>query len=90
MDREITRRWSRSGVLVASVHPELGPIDRGRVIPVRGRVEGAGAFGTWQVIDQDHVAQELLVVGDYLSAEGALLDATAWADEPAGPNDFNE
>lgn len=90
MSHPITRRWTRSGVDITSEHPQFGSIHRGRVVPVRTRVEGAGAYGAWKLVNADFCESELLIVGDYLSAEGILLDQTVWAEEPAGPNDFEE
>lgn len=89
MPHPISRRWTKSGVQITSEHPQLGPIDRGRVMLVRDRVDGAGAFMVWQTIDSDYVSSELLIAADYLSAEQVLLAQTAWAEEPAGPNDFD-
>ena len=80
MSRTIVRDWHRNSVHVSSVHPTLGSIPRGR-ITADVRREGAGAFGVWQVINVDHEWLELLIVGDYLTAEGVLLDRTAWADQ---------
>jgi hypothetical protein len=69
----ITRTWvhQRSTCWVSTNHPTLGPLQRGHIT----RHDGA-----WHVVDQDH-QQVATVVGDYIDAEQALLDATTWADE---------
>lgn len=79
---KVIREWTRRGVCFVSTSDPDGPIPRGKVVPVRGRVEGAGAFGVWQVVNVDHVWSELVIVGDYLTAEQVLLDMTVWADQP--------
>lgn len=89
MGHAVTRRWTRSGCHVESTHPQLGSIPRGRVEPVRA-AEGAGAYMTWRLIDADWTEHDLWIAADYLTAEQILLHLTAWAEEPAGPNDFEE
>lgn len=90
MTRTVRRRFTARGVaIVETVHPQVGPIDRGRIHPQR-HMEAAGAFGVWQVVDADHDPAPLLVVGDYLTAEEALLDRTSWADQPIPADELEE
>jgi hypothetical protein len=85
MRRTVERQWTRHGARIHTRHPQFGLLYRGRIEPVRGRIDGAGAYGVWRLTDQDHDDLPLLIVGDYLTAEQALLDATAWADEVLTP-----
>lgn len=85
MHRTVERQWTRRGARIHTRHPQFGPLYRGRITEVRERIDGAGAYGIWRLSDADHDDLPLLVVGDYLTAENALLDATAWADEVLTP-----
>lgn len=101
MTHAVRRTFTNRGVaIVATIHPQVGAIERGRIRPAGnaydpvaniwadGR-EGAGAFGVWEVSDSDCQSLGLVVVGDYLTAEQALLDVTAWADEPIPADEFD-
>jgi hypothetical protein len=76
--RTVVRTFTARSVRVATVHPQFGELDRGRIYPRRA----AGWRGAWEVIDCDHEqVGDGPVVGDYLDAEQVLLDATAGLDE---------
>lgn len=76
--RAVVRTFTARFVRVATVHPQFGELDRGRIYPLRA----AGWQGAWEVIDCDHAqVGDGPVVGDYLDAEQVLLDATAELDE---------
>jgi hypothetical protein len=82
MDRQIIRRWSRNRVVVSTLHPQLGELDRGRIWPAfTGRPADPQARGQWDIQDADAVIVAENFVGDYLDAEAALLAASPWADE---------
>jgi hypothetical protein len=71
------RTWTRSGVRVATKHPEHGELHRGTITPVR---QAEGWRMGWRIADQDSYDLGELV-GDYVEAEARLLAATSWADE---------
>jgi hypothetical protein len=81
---DVNRTWLSKGrrVVVETQHPEFGPLLRGW-IRADGIAEttGPGIAGTlrWRLTDYDHVELDP-VVGDYLDAEQALLDATSALD----------
>jgi hypothetical protein len=76
--RTVVRTFTARFVRVATVHPQFGELDRGRIYPR----PAAGWRGAWEVIDCDHEqVGDGPVVGDYLEAERVLLDATAGLDE---------
>jgi hypothetical protein len=76
--RTVVRDFGKRFVRVATVHPQFGELDRGRIYPQHT----AGWQGAWEVIDCDHEqVGDGPVVGDYLEAERVLLDATAGLDE---------
>jgi hypothetical protein len=67
---------------------KLAPVAKGTATKVsdpQHTALGAGAYGVWRLTDQDHDDLPLLIVGDYLTAEQALLDTTVWADEVLTP-----
>lgn len=83
----VRRTWIRntghhSRVAVETVHPTYGPLLRGWI---RGTgLEETADTGTagrlcWAITDFDHSALEP-VVGNYVDAEKALLDATTALD----------
>ena len=76
--RRICSRLGRGPFRVEARHPQHGFLPRGRIRPVG--VEGHSI--RWSVQNYDH---EMLpeVVGDYMAAERALLEATAELDETA-------
>lgn len=88
MTRHVQRTFNRNIISVATVHPQVGPLDRGWIWSDRNR-DGAGAYGVWRIADQDHEESPLLIVGDYLTAEAVLLDATTWADQPIPADELN-
>ena len=65
---------------VWTIHPKAGRIFRGAISPVRDA--SVGGFMTWRLGDAEHTDVQVLVTGNYLSAEEALLGLSAWADEP--------
>lgn len=78
--RQVRRCWSvrpSQGVRIQVRHPQFGWLDRGRLIP--SGVESHSI--RWQPVTPDHEWLEP-VVGDYVDAERALLEATAGLDEP--------
>ena len=76
--RTVVRTFTARFVRVATVHPQCGQLDRGRIYPR----PTAGWRGAWEVIDCDHrQVGDGLIVGDYLDAERVLLDATSGLDE---------
>jgi hypothetical protein len=67
----LLRPAGRNGLAVSTIHPQVGELHRGRIVPT--------ADG-WQPIDCD--AEHLdPVAGDFINAERVLLDATAGLDE---------
>jgi len=80
LERVVERRWHARGVAVYTVHPQYGLLARGRI-----RVARRDAW-TWS----DPDANVGRVIGDYLDAEAALLDATAALDEIDPDFDPNE
>lgn len=75
--RKVVRDFGPRCVVVETIHPQLGRLERGRIYPQRT----TGWQGVWQVVDVDHEQVGEPVVGDYLDAERVLLDATAELDE---------
>ena len=79
----VRRTWIRHGnhyarVAVETVHPEYGPLLRGwiRCAGVEDTTgPGLAVHLRWELTDYDHTELEP-VVGDYLVAERALLNAT--------------
>ena len=88
VDRKVVRTWRRGSVAVATLHPQFGTVDRGHIVPVWDA--SYGAYMAWQLVSLDFEWFELLVVGDYLSAEGVLLDRTAWADERVPAHELDD
>jgi hypothetical protein len=85
MSRRIIRDFNPRNIRVATIHPQVGQLPRGRIVPLAPD----GWQGRWQVIDADH-EQVGEVVGDYLDAETALLEATAALDEPVPADEFTD
>jgi hypothetical protein len=79
--RDITRTWQgkgrRSLVTVETLHAEYGQMPRGWI-----RVDDITPAGLirWAITDYDHTELDA-VVGNYVDAERALLDATTCMDE---------
>lgn len=75
--RKVVRDFTGRCVVVATVHPQVGRLDRGRITPQHTDREWRG---TWRITDYD--GNELApLVGDYLDAERLLLEATTAMDE---------
>lgn len=75
--RTITLKAIRRGLAVTVRHPQLGDLNRGRIITRGIRDQHI----VWQPITHDHVWLDE-VCGDYVDAERALLDATTELDQP--------
>lgn len=43
--RKVVRTWGRHGAAVATEHPQVGLLYRGRIRPARSPRDGAGAWG---------------------------------------------
>jgi hypothetical protein len=85
--RTVVRTFTARFVRVATVHPQFGRLDRGRIYPRLA----TGWRGAWEVIDCDHAqVGDGPVVGDYLDAERVLLDATAGLDEIVPADELTE
>jgi hypothetical protein len=72
--RTVVRTFTARFVRVATVHPQFGELDRGRIYPQ----PAAGWRGAWEVIDCDHrQVGDVPVVGDYLDAAARCCTASA-------------
>jgi hypothetical protein len=85
----VRRTWIRKGnrharVAVETLHPTCGLLLRGWICGLGPEAAGTGMAGrlTWALTDHDHTELDR-VVGNYVDAEKALLDATTALEETA-------
>lgn len=70
--QEVTRTWQRNRVRVEARHPQHGLLLRGWVV-MAGSESGRMR---WTLVNYDHEPVGSPIVGDYVTAEAALLAAT--------------
>lgn len=89
MNRIITRKSTRNGFRVSTLHPHAGVLFRGTVNIDYGDHTGAGKFIAWRVTadDEDY---PIIIAGDYLTAEEQLMLLTSWADDPLSAEEIRQ